>query len=185
MKSIKIKHRHQLAKEVFKSGGFTLSEILVYIAVLSIVVLAVSSLLLWISRTNTKAQATREVLDNRRRLMETITHEIKEAQSIYTPTSLFADSLGQLSLETTKYLPLGETATFIDFYLCDTRLCLKKEDSDPVAITSERVEIVSLEFSQVATSSIQVNLQIDYKTEKEEYRSSINTTSTISLRAYQ
>ena len=184
MKSIKT-NKYGLGKERLKcSAGFTLSELLAYIAVLSIVMLTVSSLLLWIIRTSTKAKATREVLDNSRRLMEVITHEIKEANSIYTPTSLFSTSLGQLSLETAKYLPAGEVTTFIDFYLCDTRLCLKKEELDPVAITSEQVEIVSLEFSQVATSSIQINLQLNYKTERVEYQSSLNTTSTISLRSY-
>lgn len=177
MKSLKIKHKY--------GAGFTLSEILVYIAVLSIVVLATSSFLLWISRTNTRAKATREVIDNSRRLMETIAHETKEANSVYTPTSLFSSSSGQLSLETDKYTPSGEIVSFIDFYLCDARLCLKKEGLDPVAITSEEVEIISLEFSQVATSSIQVNLQLNYKTERAEYQSSLNTTSTVSLRSYQ
>ena len=87
--------------------GFTLAEILVYIAVLSLIMLAVSSLFLWVSRTSSKAKAIKETLDNARRVMRVITYEIREARSIYTPTSVLDISPGQLSLETTKYLPEG------------------------------------------------------------------------------
>ncbi|MFQ6049562.1 MAG: PilW family protein [Candidatus Paceibacterales bacterium] len=170
--------------------GFTLMEILVYIGILAIIVLAASSFFLWISRSNTKAKVTRETLDNARRAMEIITYEIKEAEGIYTPTSAFSTSTGQLSLETTKYLLRGEDTTYIDFYLCQKRLCLKKEGQNPIAFTSDRVEIKNLEFSQIATTStipsVQINLRVDYKTPaaKPEYQASINTTSTASLRSY-
>ena len=103
--------------------SFTLTEMLVYVAVLAIIVLAVSSFFLWTTRSNTKTRAMREALDNSRRAMEIMSSEIKEAKSIYAPTTTST----QLSLETTKYLPAGEETTYIDFYLCGTQLCLKKE----------------------------------------------------------
>ena len=165
--------------------SFTLTEMLVYVAVLAIIVLAVSSFFLWTTRSNTKTRAMREALDNSRRAMEIMSSEIKEAKSIYTPTTTST----QLSLETTKYLPAGEETTYIDFYLCGTQLCLKKESQNPIALTSNRVEVKNLVFSQIITSStpsIQINLKIDYKTEaaRPEYQASFITTSTISLRSY-
>lgn len=170
--------------------GFSLMEILVYVAILVIVVLAVSSFFLWTTRSNTKARAMREVLDNTRRITEVMNSEIKEAKSIYIPTSIFNSHPGQLSLETTKYLSGGETTTYIDFFICGTQLCLKKEAQDPITLTSDRVEVKKLEFIQIATTStipsIQINFKIDYKSpvNKPEYQATINTTSTTSIRGY-
>lgn len=158
--------------------SFTLIEILIYIAVLAIIVSVVSSFFLWVIRANTKTKAMREVLDNTRRAMEIMTYEIKEAESIYTPTT----TSNQLSLETTHYLPEGEKTTYLDFYLCGVQLCLKKESQNPVILTSDKVEVSNLVFSQIVTSgipSIQINLQIDYKNQ-----ASITLTSTASLRSY-
>ena len=155
-------------------------------SVLSIIILAVSGFLTWTMRSNTKTKAMRETQDNARRAMEIMTYEIKEAKSIYTPTT----TSNQLSLETTHYLPGGENTTYIDFYLCGTQLCLKKESQqNPIALTSNRVEVKNLVFSQIVTDSapsIQINLRIDYKTEtaRPEYQASFITTSTISLRSY-
>jgi prepilin-type N-terminal cleavage/methylation domain-containing protein len=166
--------------------GFTLTEVLVYIAVLSIIILAVSGFLSWIMKSNTKAKVIRETQDNARRAMEIMTYEIKEAKSIYTPTSTST----QISLVTTHYLPEGENTTYIDFYLCQKRLCLKKESQNPIALTSDRVEVNNLEFTQIATTStipsIQISLKIDYITPaaRPEYQASFTATSTASLRSY-
>jgi len=166
--------------------SFTLIEILVYIAVLAIITVAISSFFLWFIHSNTKARAIRETLDNTRRAVEIMTYEIKEAKSIYTPTTTST----QLSLETTKYLPEEEKTTYIDFYLCGTRLCLKKESQTPVALTSDRVVVNNLEFLEITTTStapsIQINLKIDYKnpTGRPEYQASVNLTSTAALRSY-
>lgn len=152
--------------------GFTLIEMLIYVAVLAIIVLAVSSFFSWLNSSNIRVNSTRETLDNARRAMEQIGYEIKEANSVYTLTTVS----DQLSLETTHYLPEGESATYIDFFLCGTRLCLKKEGKDPIALTSELVELKNLRFISIATTSVQVNLGLVYKT------SSVNTTSTFSIR---
>ena len=164
--------------------GFSLIEALVYIAVLSIIITAVVSFILWSVYSYTKAKVARETLDNAERVIRVITNEIREADSIYTPTT----TASQLSLETVKYLPLGEEITYIDFYLCDSRLCFKKESQDPIVLTSDEVEITNLTFNQISSggveSSIQISLTIDYKnpTGRSEYDASVSLTSTASLR---
>ncbi len=62
--------------------SFTLVEILIYVAVLAIVVSAVSSFFIWTIRTNIKARAMREVFYNTERAMMVMTQEIKEAKII-------------------------------------------------------------------------------------------------------
>lgn len=162
-------------------------EILIYIAVLAVIVLAVSAFLIWSIRSNAKAGAMREVSDNARRVIEMMTHEIREAESIYTPTSIST----QLSLETIHYLPEGESSAYIDFYLCgaaSTTLCLKKESQDPISLTSDRVEVNNLEFILISTTtpSVQINLGINYKNpqNRPEYQASLDIISTVSLRNY-
>jgi type II secretory pathway component PulJ len=168
----------------YSEDSFTLIEILVYIAVLSIIILAVSSFIFWLVHSTTKAKVMRETLNNARRAMEVMSYEIKEAKSIYTPTTTST----QLSLETTHHLPEGEESTFIDFYLCEEHLCFKKESQEPIALTSDKVEISNLEFIKIGTTppSLQIDLGINFKNPKDraEYRASINLTSTVSLRSY-
>lgn len=162
-----------------RNKGFTLTEILVYIAVLAIIVLAVSSFFLWTVHSNAKVKAMREVLDNSRGAMEIMSYEIKEAKTIS-------------STSTSTHLYLENTTT-TEFYLCgvaSTTLCEKKGAQDPIELTSDKVEVKNLTFTQVATTptfpSIQINLKIDYKNpqNRPELKASVNTTSTVSLRVY-
>jgi type II secretory pathway pseudopilin PulG len=165
--------------------GFTLIETLVYIGVLTIIVGVVFSFLIWSVRSSTKIKVMREVSDNARRAMEIMVYEIKEARNIYTPTTTST----QLSLKTLYYLPTGEDTTYIDFYICGTQLCLKKESQNPITLTSDNVEVSNLVFSRIVTGqipSVQIELEIDYKnlSGRPEYQASANLKSTASLRSY-
>lgn len=162
-------------------------EILIYIAVLAMIILAVSVFFTWTIKTNAKVKVAREVLDNAQRVMAIMTYEIKEAKSIYTPTSTST----QLSLETTHYLPSGESSSYIDFYLCGTAtttLCFKKESQDLVVLTFDRLEVNNLEFTLIGTTtpSVKIDLGINFKNpqNRPEYQAVINLTSTVSLRSY-
>lgn len=165
--------------------GFTLIEILVYIGVLSIILVSVLSFLIWSAHSNTKIAVMRETLDNARRAMEVLNSEIRESKSIYTPTT----ASDQLSLETTKHLPEGEETAYIDFYLCGSQICLKKESQQPIALTSDNVEITNLVFTRIVTNgipSVQIDLTVNYKNpnNRPEYQASVNLKSTVSLRSY-
>lgn len=165
--------------------GFTLIETLVYVGILSIIVTVIFSFLIWSVRSSTKIKVMRETSDNARRAMEIMVYEIKEARTIYTPTSTST----QLSLETLHYLPTGEDTTYIDFYICGTQLCLKKESQSPIALTSDKVEVGNLFFTPVVTGetpSVQIELKIDYKNpnSRPEYQASVDLKSTASLRSY-
>ena len=132
-----------------KEKGFTIVEILVSIGVFSIVLLAIISFVFWMNFYNAKTKADREVAENAKRILDIITYEIRGSKSIYTPTT----TVNQLSLETTKYLPDGQTNTFIDFFLCESSICMKKEFQDPVKINSDSVDISNLSFLQIINGS--------------------------------
>jgi len=167
-------------------SSFTLLEILVYIGVFSIVMGVLISFIIWVINSNIKAQAIRETSDNAREVLETMVYEIRTAKSVYIPTTTST----QLSLETLNYLPDGESFTYIDFFLCGTQICLKKESQIPIALTSDKVEIKDLNFTLIgnvtSTPSVQIALKADYKNpqNRPEYQASVNVTTTASLRSY-
>lgn len=165
--------------------GFTLVEILVYAGVLGLVVGILVSFIYWTIYSNSKSKVMRETMDNARRAMEVMAYEIKEAKSVYTPTT----TQNQLSLETLKYLPDGETSSFIDFYICENRLCVKKESQDPIVLISDNVEVAELAFTRAVSGnleSIKIDLTINYKnpTGAPQFSSSFSATSNIALRVY-
>jgi len=165
-----------------KSRGFSLLELLLSLAVFSIILLAVYSFFFSLSDSNLRTKASQTATDNAKRALEVITFEIKSAKSIYTPTT----TASQLSLETSRYLQSGETATFIDFFMCGYAVCMKKESQeDAVALTSDSVQVTNLVFSQISTGtnpSVKVGLTVT--SGSGQNLSSVNLTSTASVRSY-
>jgi len=154
-------------------SGFSLLELLVALAIFSVILLAVVSFFFSISLSSSKTRTDRDALENARRVLNEIAYEIKSAQSIYTPTT----TASQLSLQTAKYLPPNENSTFIDFYLCGKAICFKKEFQDPVVMTSDIVEVTNLVFTQLqngSSPSIRISLTA----------SSVDLTTTASVRSY-
>ena len=178
------KHKHKSRLFSENGAGFSLLEILVSLALFSMILLAVISFFLSMNNSNLKSKSSGDVTENARRALEAITHEIRSAKSIYTPTT----AASQLSLETTKYLPEGESITYIDFFLCGpshSAICLKKEFHNPIAITPDSVKVTNLTFLQIsagASPSVQLNLTVD--SNSGENSSLINLTSTAATRNY-
>jgi type II secretory pathway pseudopilin PulG len=167
------------------SRGFTIIEAVIALAIIVLVLLAENSFLFWMLYYNAKAKANRETLENARRALDTITYEIRGSQSIYTPTT----SQNQLSLETYRYVPSGENISFIDFFLCGTAICVKKEGQDPIPLTSDTIKVTSLQFQQLMNGlnlSIRVSLTADYKNPNSSTGnySTINLSSSAALRSY-
>ena len=165
----------------FNNEGFSLLEIIISLAMFSMIMLAVVSFLMSMNTSNLKTTADREAGENAKNALEQITREIKSAESIYTPTT----TTNQLSLETSRYLPAGETDTFIDFFLCGTAVCFKKELQSPVVLTSDSVRVTNLTFLQISTGAIpSVQVSITANSGSGNTYSSTNLTSTASLRSY-
>lgn len=168
--------------------SFTFVEIMVYVGVLAVIIAAVASFIIWTINSNSKSRVMREALSNSRRVIERMTSEIKEAKEIYLPTSVFDFHPGQLSLKTSKYLPTGEKITYLDFYICSNRLCLKKESQNPITLTSDKVKVTNLVFHQIDTTvpSIQIDLTIEFddSSGRPERQALVETITTASLRRY-
>mgnify|MGYP001587548206 FL=1 len=155
-------------------------EVLVSVTVFSIVLLAVVSFLFAIRTSSSKTKADREAVENARRVLDVMAYEIKHAKSVYTSTT----TSGQLSLETTKYLLNNEDHAFIDFFLCGSGICLKKESQNPVILTSDSIQVTSLVFTRILNGTIpSVKIDLTLSSSEASSSSSVNLTSTVSLRS--
>lgn len=172
-----------------KNRGFTLLEILLYVALIALVISVVSAMLVWAIRVQAKAQIITELSQQGERALAAMVRETREARSVYTPTSVFGIHPGQLSLQTTNAIPQGEKVGYIDFFLCGTRLCFKREGQDPIAFTSEDVVVDTLVFSLVGATqdftSVQIVLTLRYgsPTQQPSYQASASFQSSASIRA--
>lgn len=170
--------------------GFTLLEMLIYVASLILVMASLIIFGIGIIRTGAKIKANAEVLDNSRRAVEIITFEIRKSKSIYNPTSIFDSNPGQLSLEQTNASSTIEKNIFVDFFKCGDSLCLKREGGSPFAITNSHVKITNLEFTELLNSlsrpSVQIRLVLETATSSilPYYSGSIAITTTVNLQGY-
>ena len=153
----------KISKKFLKNNcaGFTFIEIIVSLAIFSIILLFVVSFFFTMSSTNFKTKSDRDNIEAVRRVLDEMAFEIKSAKSIYTPTT----TANQLSLETARYLSPNETSTFIDFFLCGNALCLKKEFQNPIVLTADSVKIMNITFLKIlngSTPSIKINLTLSH-----------------------
>lgn len=169
--------------------GFTLIEMLVYIALVAIIVSVIVAFAFWMIQISAKAKVNSEVLSNARRALETMAYEIKKSKSVYAPTSVFDRNPGQLGLKQTAAAGTDETTTVIDFFLCGQSLCLKREKAGPIALTGSSVRVTNLSFSRRLNSAAAESIRIVLKVEslassRPEYASSIELMGTANLRSY-
>lgn len=154
-----MKLRFRLFSPIGCKRGFTLAEIVVYTALLSIVLTSLFAVVNWVYKINSKMQIVREVTNNARQAMEAMAYEIRSAEAIYASTT----NSTQLSLKTKHYLPGGESLAYIDFFQCGSRLCLKTESNPPWPITAEKLTIMALNFQRISQGAPSGSLKIHFE----------------------
>jgi len=164
-----------------RKKGFSLLEILISLSLFFLIFSAVISFLFSMNIFNLKIKTDSEVSEAAKSVLEKIIYEIRSAKSVYTPTT----TSNQLSLETTRYLPEGESTTFVDFFRCGEQLeaiCFKRESEEPIIITPSSIKITEISFIQISETkspSIQIVLAAAFVNRE---GASIRLTSTVSLR---
>lgn len=164
-----------------KTRGFTLTELIVYIAIFVILITTVTLFAMAFIKTTTKSRIKKEVASGTYSAMKVMVYEIKRANSIYAPTSVFDSHPGQLSLETSQELPQGEQITYSDFYLDGDKLYLKRENQNPQLLISKNLKVTNLEFEYLASAS-RIDLTLEYDTLASEYQYSYSLSSGGSIR---
>lgn len=150
---------------------------LVYLSVLIIVLIVVISFLIWMNKASFKTKAQREVLDDALGTLRKMGYEVRESEAVYLPTTFS----NQLSLATFHYLPSGESLTYIEFFLCEQRVCLKQESQSPIFITSPKTKVQYLRIDVLGDDAVRVALSLEHALADEF----LTVTSTFSLRNYE
>ncbi|HON22097.1 MAG TPA: prepilin-type N-terminal cleavage/methylation domain-containing protein, partial [Candidatus Paceibacterota bacterium] len=138
------------------SKAFTLIEILIYTAIFSVVAAGIIGVAWNVTRIHTSQIAENEVDENLRYVMNLINSKVRDASIIQQATG------------TTLILQMSDpNKSPVIFSLNNGTMFMQEGTADPIAITSDRVAITSLEFQKVsmpgAKDGVRVNLTIAYK----------------------
>lgn len=152
-----------------RKKGFTLIEMLVYIALLGVITVVIVGIFSFITRTNSRVESLIEINSNAYSAMERIAYEVSNSNNIYFPTSNFSNynynaaKAMQFSLVTKQAFPANESKAYVDFYLENNTIFMKQDGIDPVALTSENVSVQNVEFyyyKNDTRESVKVNFTV-------------------------
>lgn len=173
-------------KKIVSSSGMTLIEVLLYLSLLSVMVIAVSSFMSLSLQARVKGQTIGEVEQSSSQAMDIILDSIRSSKSITAPTR------GNNTTSLNLVMPgLSQT---IDFRLTSGKIEMQKNGGGYSAITFDKLAITSLLFanktkssSDGAPASITVSFTSDYinNTGRNEYTFGKNFQGTASQKGQQ
>ncbi len=145
--------------------GFTLVETLIYIAIIGGIIGTFISFSLNISNARNKTYSQEEVQANARVAINLITQKIQSASSVSTTQSVFDTNPGVL------YLTMASSTlspTIINLSGVNGGLQIKEGSASTTTITTGRVQVSNLVFTNLSASStrenIGINLTVQYVT---------------------
>ncbi len=159
--------------------GFTLIEIILYMGALSFLALALSSLTLSTIKNYRLAKIKENLTTSADAVFGTFLQEVRNANKVYGPTTIFDSDFGELSL-TTGFQPTNNTepTTYVDIYLAGGRVWLKRENETAAALTDQNVEVTQFKVIEVKPNALEgVRLYLSI-------RDKINTGEKISLTTF-
>lgn len=163
-----------------KNSGFTLIELVVYIAIVVVVLISVIGFLWNTVLGNIKESSYQEVQQNSRFALFKISQEIKKSTGINSP--LPGDSASALSLAMASST---NNPTLID--VVDGQLRITKGGSEPQVLTSGLVKVTSLQFTNFSYPNTPGTIRVEIKAKhinpanRSEYIASISLKTTVSL----
>ena len=160
--------------------GFTLIEVLIYIAIIGIVVTSFITFSLSISETKNKNYVIQEVHANSRVALNLISQKIRGTQGVVNPTE------GDTS--NTLVLDIPDTDDNLTFNVEGNVLNITEGTAIPLAITSDEVKVTNLVFSNLTPTGERANIMVEITVEYNnagtdiEYTYSQNLQTAVSLR---
>ena len=161
-----------------KNNGFTLIELLIYIGILGFILVIMTGFFWNIALGYIKENSYQELQQNGRFVLTTITQETRQAKRIVLPTQ--GASSDSLALEMPD---LSQTV----FSLRDGKIIIVKNGSEPVELTTDRIIVSNLKFTNMsydnAPGTLRIEVDFDHFNPGSipAYQSSISLTTTISL----
>ncbi|PIR58155.1 MAG: hypothetical protein COU71_00175 [Parcubacteria group bacterium CG10_big_fil_rev_8_21_14_0_10_38_31] len=140
--------------------GFTLMEMLVYIAILSVIVVLVVSSVLVMSKSLSSIQVSRKINNFAETSIERMIREIRFADSVDNSSSIFGSNPGYLKFNTID--PADDTSTTIEFYQNGTDLMVKEGiNNPPEDITPSSLSVTNLTFYDIVVPGVSEAIKIE------------------------
>jgi type II secretory pathway pseudopilin PulG len=161
-----MKHIHSSAKYCrfripgygLRTGGFSLVETLIYIAILGFAVVAIVSFSLSMANARSKNYVVQEVQANSRGALNIITQRILAAEEINAGVSTFALDPGVLSLQMADPL---KNPTVINLSADNGVLQITQGTEGPISLTSDEVNVTNLVFTNLTPQGSRANIRVE------------------------
>lgn len=163
-----------------KNLGFTLTEMILYIAILVFIMVVVINILFSIVNTQKIFKSSRSIENSSTFTLERLTREIRDADSIDTTNSVFNTNPGTLILNSTDINGVAKT---VKFYISSSTIHISENGVDKGPLTQSDTVITNLVFyhyTNTNSDAVKTNLTIESGTST-SYRSD-NFSSTAVLR---
>ncbi|MDA2922329.1 type II secretion system GspH family protein [Patescibacteria group bacterium AH-259-L07] len=166
--------------------AFTLIEILLYTAIIGVIVVSFVTFSISISDSKNKAYVATEVQENARMALKVISQKIRAADDVDIGASVFGSDPGVLSL---SMADASRNPTIIELDSDNGSLQITEGVNNPVQITTNRVNVTNLVFTNVTPSnvsreSIHIQITVAYNNASGdiEYTYSQSLQTAVSLR---
>lgn len=176
-----MKHR-RLRNIIQNKKGFTLVELMIYIALVAGILIAATSFAWSIINSRTKAFAIQEVEQNGRVIMERLTQEIHQATQITSPALGVGDSSLVLVMRDNQNDPTT-------FALDTNRIVMTQGGNPTLPLSSDQVIVTDLQFINYSTpngktNNVKIILQLDHLNpdNRQEWQATGDFTTTVELR---
>lgn len=141
-------------------GGFTLVEMLVYVAILAVIFVLAINITLAMMRAFTDIRVSRDINNAATVALERITRETRAAYDIDGAQSTFGTHPGRLTLLTKD---AAGSNTSVEFFVSGSTLRIKEGGVDRGALTPQRVVVDNLVFyslTGVRSKAVKIEMQI-------------------------
>ncbi|MBI3630976.1 MAG: prepilin-type N-terminal cleavage/methylation domain-containing protein [Candidatus Sungbacteria bacterium] len=135
-----------------REKGFSLMELIVYVALLGMLSVFATNALIQIASTYQRSRAEHAALSDARTLLDTLVRAISQAKEVYAPTSRFGSDAGQLSLVTAVGARPGHTDAYVDFWSDNGVFLTRAEGSATTTLSSVGVRVTKLRFERMVQS---------------------------------
>jgi type II secretory pathway component PulJ len=165
-----------------ENKGFTLLELLIYIAILSAVTLVIASLFVSMNKGQGQVESRNEVDSNLQFSVEKINRDLKSASLVTTPASPNASSTSLILISG------GQTITYD---VSAGRLRRQIDAQDPQIITSDKVTVAEAIFTRLENTnqilnktvvSVSLNILMNYNSQSPDYQYSERKKTTAALK---
>ena len=167
--------------KLLNSKGFTLLELLIYIAILAIITLVIANAFIMLNRSRGQVEAKNEVSSNLRFALEKTRREVVTATNLITPADKNTSS---------SSLALAAGGDTIRYFASSSQLFRQVNANAPERITGSNVKIDSINFKRLENTntvlkkkrvSVEISLAVSYNSLSPDWQYSASDKTTAEL----